>query len=418
MARGIKRQRGDGEEPPAQRPAVAFRVLRVESLFRRDTRNLHRQERDRFSNFLWNMLRLDRGPRVTLTELVGEEQNTPLDYDSEGAINASVNYYHDKADHTDLLQVLKFFCAYLMQQARKEPNADKQIFLAFKVVDLARMMVQYSPFAVNAEAETLVLGVFVDLATHEPARYKEYATHQQTVFTLMKRLQLLPNDLHLRYQLAEALVAQTSFIDALVQYQTLLRLYPRRSPSSDRIHGRTYGRIGGIFQNLAEHATPSLRDARKLKNFISRFNRDFADRRNELPAFDRPDARLARVRRALLAEAIRWFVRAAEVSALDRRLRLQFASLAGQSQLLLDEPRDALRLLEQTYPLWQRVREGPVMLENKATFLRLLSSAALAAKQRDRAGWANRELNEVLTKLGTIEKEEREREQRRAAMLS
>lgn len=402
--------------PPDEEP-VAVRVLRAESQYRRETRDLPREERDRYNNFLWNMVRLDPGPRVTLNDLVGPNQDAHLDDRAEGAMQASVDYYRNKPDHTDLIRVLKFFAAYLLQRARQEPRFSRQQFLLFKAADFCRMIVQYSPYAASADAEAMVFGIFVDMGGAKPEHFGHYMHSEQDIYHLMRRVQMLPNDLRLRYQLAQRLAAQTSHIDALVQYQMLLRLYPPRGHAGERIHGLVYARIGELFQDLAEHAAPGLRDARKLKNFIDRFNRDFASRDNALPRITGPDDRhMPRARAALAREATRWTARAVEVPALDRRQRAVLAMRAARNQLA-DQPREAVRTLEQGYFLWSGLRETHDVLTGKAEYLRLLSSAAVNAKDKDRMGWAARELSNVQERLGQIDRERREHDQRRAALL-
>ena len=415
----------NGTQPPSAArssatagPAVHLRPTRAEVEFRNDTRNLQRRERDRFSNVLWNMVRLEFGPRTTLTDLVGRDQEAMLDYRDDRAINSSVNYYHQKSDHSDLLQVLKFFTAYLMQQARKDPDPAKQQFLLFKAVDLARMIVQYSPMAVNTDAEGIVFAIFIALGTDNRARFGRYMEREQTVLALMRRLQTIPNEMQLRLQLADALVEQTSYLDALVQYQMLLRVLAHRGDTRTRERGWVLGRMGDLFQSLSELSAANLRDGRKLGAFIDRFNRSFAEKGHGLPALHgTQSAQLNRVRQGLLREANRWSLRAAAAPQLEARVRARMCARVGANLNALGRYKEALGVLEEGHPNWKRVPDSASAHQEHLQFLREVTTAALHLKNRAMMDWATREASEVNGKLAGLDKARRDKEAARAAML-
>lgn len=401
------------------RVALDLPILRAESQYRNETRILQRQERDKYSSFLWNMVRLDMGPRVTITELVGPNQDVPLDFQDERALNANLAYYQGKSNPTELMQVLKFFATYLMQQARKETNPAKQQFLLFKAADFARMIVQRSNMSVNADAEALVFGIFVALGNAYGEPFTTYARHEETVHQIMRRLQMIPQELTVRLRLGEALVEQTSYFDALVQYHTMLRILVRRGEAGNRHRGWIVARIGDLFQRLSRISSSKLSDGRKLRAFIDRYNRDFADRGHELPRLQEISvAQVTRVRHALMSEANRWFLQAAGAPTLERRQRLRMLTQAGENLNSMGHHRDALRVLEEHCGLWQRVPESPATLQEHADYLKQLTSAAIQLKQRDVLEWASREAGEVNGKLHAIETRKREREQMRAALLA
>jgi hypothetical protein len=419
MAARRSSRASSGRPEAPRRTALDLPTLRVESQFRNDTRNLQRQERDKYANFLWNMVRLDTGPSVLIGGLVGANQDAPLDFADEPKLDASVAYYQRKSSPAELIAVLKFFSTYLMQQARKETLPDRQRFLLFKAVDMARMIVQASPLSVSADAEALVFGIFVALGNAHGEPYTQYARHEETVYQLMRRLAMVNQDLTVRLKLAEALVEQTSYFDALVQLHTLLRILMRRGDAGDRQRGWIVARIGDLFQRLSRVTSTQLKDARKLRAFIERYNRDFADRGHELPTLEEITvAQVTRVRHALLSEATRWYLQAAGSPHLERRQRLRMAATAGENLNTLGRPAEALRTLENHNALWQRVPDSPQVLAEHAEYLRQLTGAAIQAKRREVLTWANKEAAEVSAKLGAIETKRREREQMRAAMLT
>ncbi|HKI99787.1 MAG TPA: hypothetical protein VKB51_15030 [bacterium] len=394
-------------------------ILRVEAQYRNETRNLQRQERQKYSSFLWNMMRLDPGPRVTIGDLVGPNQDAPLDFKDESALNASVAYYESKSNPAELIQVLKYFATYLMQQARRETDAERQKFLLFKATDFARMIVQHSDLCVKADAEALVFGVFVALGHAYGEPFRTYARYEETVYQLMRRLQMAPQDLTLRLRLAEALVAQTSYLDALVQFHTMLRILVRRGDAANRQRGWIVARIGDLFQRLSDISSSRLKDARKLRSFISRYNRDFAPRGHELPRLQEITAsQVTRIRQALTAEANRWYVQAANAPQLERRQRLRMMAQAAENWNDMGHYREALKGLEDLYRLWQRVPESATTLRDQAQYLKLLTTAAMHLKRRDVMDWGAREAAEVSGKLAAIDTRRREHEQARAAMLA
>lgn len=402
----------------ADATALNLPVLRVESQFRQETRGLQREERDRYSNYLWNMMRLDMGPRFTIGDLVGPNQDAELQYAHESALNSSVDYYHRKSDHTELRQVLKFYTVYLMQQARKEADPAKQQFLLFKAVDLARMIVQYSPLTANADAEALVFGIMVAINSAYGSQWANYAQREKEIFHLMRRLEVSPQDLQLRLRLGEAMIAQSSYFDALVQYHTLLRILLRRGEQANRQRGWVIARIGDLFQELSQLTAARLRDARKIRTFIERFNRDFAERGRELPRLQAINvAQVDRVRYALMSEANRWHLQAGASPLLDRRLRANLYAKAGRNLNAMGQYKAALRALEEGYPNWRGVRETPGTLREQAEYLKQVTTAAINLKRRAPMAWATRESSEVNGKLAAIDAEQRERDKVRAALL-
>jgi hypothetical protein len=390
----------------------------VESQFRNETQLLQRQERDRYGSFLWNMMRLDMGPKVTIHKLVGANQDVAIDFKHESALNASVDYYGRKSHPGELIQVLKFFCAYLMQQARKETRVDRRQFLLFKVVDCARTIVQHSPMSVNADAEMLVLGIFVALARAHGEPFQSYARAEDRVVRLMRRLQVIPKEPNVRMQMAEALMEQGGYLDALVQYHTLLRMTVRRGDSNKQHAGWIAARIADVFQTVSRVTPSKLKDARKLRAFIDRYNRDLVESGRELPRLTQVHfSQINRVRRALIVEANRWALQAARAPTLDRRQRLRMAALAGENCNALQRHREGLQILAELSPLWRHVQETPGSLRDHADYLKHYTVAAMHAKDRDAMTRAAREANDVNTKLSAIESRRRAHEQARMALL-
>ncbi len=412
----------DGSSPEARPVSGVARHLkstRVEVQYRHETRNLNRQERDRYSNFLWNIMKLDTGPRVTLDRLVGTEKDLHLGFAEEGKLQTHLGYYLGKSDPAELLQVLKFFTVYLMQQTRKEADPSLQQFLLFKAVDLARMIVQHSPLSVNADAEALVFNIFIALGSEYPDRFSEYMRSEESVFQTMRRLAVVPHDVQIRLKLGEQLAEQTSYIDALAQYHMLLRILVRRGEQSSRSRGYVLSRIGDLFQDLSKVTLRHLGDGRKLKNFVDRFNLDFADRGRQIPPFNSAtSAQVRRVRTALLREGVNWQLRAAATPTLELRVRLNSALQAGSSLITLGDHARALKELEDGYELWRGIPESAASLQDKSEYLKEYTSAAVHLKRRSKLEWVTREISDVSEKQANIERKEKERQQAKAVLLA
>ncbi|MDH5751875.1 MAG: hypothetical protein OEZ59_05600 [Deltaproteobacteria bacterium] len=389
---------------------VQLRVLAAESRFRNETRNLHRRERDRFGNFLWNMMRLDFGPRVSLEELVGENQDKSMGMKQELDLSQSLDYYATKEDNTKLVEVLKFYIAYLMQEARHCTDFNQQVFLLFKTIDLARMTIQYSPYAVNQDGEAIVFGVLGDLNEQKKGIFSRYFAPEQDIYAHVRRLATLPSDIQLRFRLAELLLGQTSYFDALMQLQMILRIHPIRRGGNDRIHGHVFSRLGDVFLSAAGDENIPLRDGRKLRTFIERYNRDFAPKGGELPILDRADPqKLDQVRRALRKEAATWWARAIENHNLKPQQRVKLAMETGKILVGNGEFKSASELLERCYPLWRGVIMKNDVLSDKVEFLRTLAIAAGKSDRREQERWANEELKSLMTRLEEVNKKEAER---------
>jgi tetratricopeptide (TPR) repeat protein len=396
---------------------ISLRTLRTEAEFRRDTRNLDREERDRFSNFLWNMVRLDLGPRVTLTDVVGATADKSLQYDDEAHLKSSVDYY-SRQDPRRLIQVLKFYACYVLQQARAERTFPHQLFLIFKAVDLLRMIVQYSPYSVNGEAETIVYGVFIDLGTAKPQRFAKYMKSEALIHQLMRRLQVAPNDHQARLNMAEQLILQTSLLDAMVQYHMLLRLYPAMRPEVDRRRGYVYLKMAQVFQDIIDNVTGPVQDARKLKNFVERYNRDFSERGKEIPPVTGADAdALERTLRSVRSLANTHYARALAVQVMDSRLLLQLVTRLGNNYMEEGRFKDAADVLADGGKLWKHLSESPENLRRRVEFFELAAAAASKAGRKDIHSWAQGSLLEYRKRIATVDADAKQRMIRRAAIM-
>jgi tetratricopeptide (TPR) repeat protein len=392
-------------------------MLRTEAEFRRDTRDLDREERDRYSSFLWNMVRLDLGPRVSITDVVGITADRPLDYQDEAQLKSSVDFY-SRRDPQQLIRVLKFFACYVLQQARTETAFPRQLFLVFKAVDLLRMVVQYSPYCVNSEAETIVYGVFIDLGSAKPQRFGKYMKTEAQIHQLMRRLQMAPNDHQARLNMAEQLMQQTSLFDALVQYHMLLRLYPPMRPEVDRRRGYVYLKLAQVFQDIMDNVTGPIQDARKLKNFVERYNRDFAERGREIPPVTGTDRKeLERTLRGVRGLANTYYARALAVQVLDPRLLLDVVTRLGRNYMEEGRFGEAVDVLVDGAKLWRHVGESAESLRRRVAYFELAATAASKANRREQFAWAQNFLVEYRKRVATQEAETKQRMIRRAAIL-
>ena len=404
---------------PAIGPARHLKNLKAESQYRAETRNLSREERQKYGNFLWNLVRMNLGPPVAIGDLVGSNQDSRLSLANEQGLDSSVNFYQARGDPAELVRVLKFFTAYLLHQARKEDLPEQQEFLLYKAADLARMIVQYSPMAASGMAEAIVFNIYIALGTDQPAAYANLMGREENVHALMRRVETMPQDTPLRLELADQLLAQESFIDALVQYRMLLRLLAMRGSASVRSRSWVVCRLGDLFQRVADIPEGNLRDGRKLKTFVDRFNRDIAEKGNTLPPFQAPTrAQVVRVRMALQAEANRWHLQAVASPLLEPRRRVGIVARAGDNFMEMGQYGQALQVLQDAYGLWVGVEDTQKTLEEKLAYLGRISTAASQLKNPETATWANRAMNETNGRLSAIVKKKKEHEAARAALLA
>jgi len=404
---------------PAIGPARHLRSMRVESQYRNETRNISRQEQEKYGNLLWNLVRLNMGPSVTISDLVGPENEGNLGFQDENGLSSNVAYYHQKGDTGELLAVLKFFTAHLMQQARREDDPAKQEFLLYRAADMARMIVQFSPLSANGDAEAIVFNIYVALGTGAPSRYANLMEKEEFIYNQMRRLESMPHEIPLRMEIGDALLAQGSYFDALVQYRMLLRLLVRRGAGSNRSRSWVVRRTGELFQQLSDISSSDLRDGRKLNTFIERYNWDYSEGGGEIPRLGSLSAgQVNQVRRALLEEANRWHIQAAASPQLERRLRVKIAGQVGENYNDLRQYSKSMKVLEDYYPLWEGVEVTKNSLEEQLHYLDQAYKAAVQLKNHVKVGWASRESSSTNSKMAELNKAEQNREAAKAALMA
>jgi tetratricopeptide (TPR) repeat protein len=393
----------DASKLVGQQGRIELRHMRMETEFRRSTQGIEREERDKYNSMLWNLIRMDSKPKVSIMELVGPRGENELDYKNEESLKSSVDHYHRRFDRTQLVRVLKYYTVYLMQRARKEGDPEKQRFLIFKAIELCRMIVQYSPFGLNAEAETIVFGAMSDLAQSRPAQFERYEDTERIIFNIMKKLHFSPVDTNARMEMAEQMVRQSSYFDALVQYKYLLDRLPKLPRESDQARGRIYIKVGEIFQNLidyVEEGPAHFIDARKLRSFIERYNRDFSERGKTLPRITNPNAgQIRNAIKAIRSVAIIWYQRALGVRLLGPRMVTKLVASLADNHMKAGQRKEALKVLHVGYRYWARVPEGIDSLEQRLEYLNLMAATATQLKQQPTVNFANQEMRQYGNRL-------------------
>ncbi|MCH8883678.1 MAG: hypothetical protein IIA41_09310 [SAR324 cluster bacterium] len=405
---------GGGDQP------VALRKLRAETRFIHETRGLERQERDRYSSMLWNLMRLDLAPKVKIIDIVGTQLDSAIGTEDERSIARVVDHYHNRPTHAELNQVLKFFSAFLMQRARREPSFSGQQFLLFKAVDLLRMLTQYSTWAAHPDSESLVYVIFDAMGTGHPDRFGNYRETELTVYPLMKRLHDAPRDFNIRLRLGDELSKQTSFFDALVQYDFLRRFYPRfyRDRHLDQRLTVIYSRVAGLFQNMLDHLGRGYRDARKLNSFIDRYNRHFASRKEAIvPITDASRAAGGKTARGLRQAAERWYRRALAIKVGPPHLQTENAAKLGKNLLGERRLREALAVMTDGYRYWRGLPEEPEYLRRRVEYLQQLFDIGVRMGRRDQVAWANEEQREHGGRLEEMVRAQSEYTRRREQIL-
>lgn len=402
----------------ASNAPITLRQMRVEAIYRYETRNLDRSERDRYSNFLWNVMRLDMGPKLSLTDLIGESKDRALDSGHEDDLSTYIEFY-TRQERETLIPVLRFFSAYLMQQARQAKDLRLQLFLVFKTVDLLRLIVQHSLYSVSYDAETMVGGIFADLGQQLPDRFRHYQETEYQIHPLMRRLHHTPNDHSARAQLAAAYASQTSFYDALVQYQVLLRVLPNMRVDQDRRRGLIHVHMGELFQGLADMNMGGLQDGRKLRNFIARYNRDHPARNSQLPPLTGANpAALRQLQRGFRDLAIGAYSAAIQVHALEPHVLLASYEQLGRSLVAEGRYKEAAGLLREGNRFYRPAADSPLSLAKRLTYLELLANAAGRGRLRELFDSVQIQITDVRKRQRDVEAAASARQQRRAAMLS
>lgn len=401
---------------------INIRRMRAESDFRRDTKYQDRNERDHYQNFLWNMIRFDSKPKVSLREIVGPQQNRKLSYQDEKSLNLSVGHYVTRKNPRELIRVLKFYTAFMMQMARKAETFENQQFLLFKAVDFARMIVQYSSYRVNVDAEAIVLGVFSDLGNQKKGGFVRYMEVQQKIYGLMKKLAFSPQDHITRVELADTLMRQTSFYDAYAHYMFLLGRYPKMPPHSDTNRARVAIKMAEIFQNLVFHITEDagkMNDARKLKNFIERYNRDYGDTGKPIPPITGNNpVQFKKTAQSMREHANSWYLRALNVKKIGPRMATRLISRMAENYVVDGKQKTALQALVNGYDYWRGVPKGVDAIVERTGYLNMVIEISGKLKKPDITEWAQKEQREWKDKMHSIVSEQDKREKRREAFMT
>jgi predicted unusual protein kinase regulating ubiquinone biosynthesis (AarF/ABC1/UbiB family) len=218
--------------------------------------------------------------------------------------------------------------------------------------------------------------------------------------------------------MAEQLMQQTSLFDALVQYHMLLRLYPPMRPEVDRRRGYVYLKLAQVFQDIMDNVTGPIQDARKLKNFVERYNRDFAERGREIPPVTGTDRKeLERTLRGVRGLANTYYARALAVQVLDPRLLLDVVTRLGRNYMEEGRFGEAVDVLVDGAKLWRHVGESAESLRRRVAYFELAATAASKANRREQFAWAQNFLVEYRKRVATQEAETKQRMIRRAAIL-
>ena len=400
----------DGQAPQASRDGeplrgdapIKLRLMKVESEFRHLTRTLPRQERDKFDSLLWNSIRLDFGPKNTISQLVGAEQKAALSYEHEEALKHTVDYYRSRVDHRELLRVLRFYAAYFLQQARREHTFAKQLFLLFKAVDLLRMLGQFSAFAISADAETMVWAIFADLGTQRPTQFKPYFEAEQEIIKAVRRLAVFPSDHRARERLAELFYQQTSFYDAFMQFSFLSRIYPKMPIAGDTRRGARYLQMANIIQELAHVPRNRLGDARKLRNFIDRYNRDH-EGTGMLPLPNSDPARIQKSMFSMLPAADGLYRQTLAVTRLGAPRLTEAALRLGQNLFQEGRPKEALAVLLEHQPRLAKIGASVTAWERRLEYIDQVIAVARKLQRRGVLNMALEEQREFRVELERVQ---------------
>jgi hypothetical protein len=300
-----------------------------------------------------------------------------------------------------------------MARSEREPNT--QFFLLFKAVDLLRMIVQHSPFSVNEDAETLVFAILTDLGTQRPQQFGSYYETEQIIYPAIKRLQVFPGDHGLRERLAQQLVLQTSFYDAVVHYQFLVRYYPRVPRDQDTRRGRAFLSLAKIFQDLADHAGKHPGDSRKMRIFIERYNRDYATQKKQL-VLPRGDdaAQVQKAARGLLPIADQWYVQALNVRRLGPNQLSESAELLAQNYQEERRFKEALKVLIDVKPQWKKLGSSEESWILRLKYVDLMTGIAMKLQRRDVLTEIGEEQREFRTELDRMQQERQVQEEEEA----
>ena len=179
-----------------------------------------------------------------------------------------------------------------------------------------------------------------------------------------------------------------------------------------------YLKTAQVFQDIMDHAEGAKHDARKLKNFVERFNRDFADRSNEVtPVTGADKDSLKRTVNSVRQLANQYYARALTVQVLDARLLVSLATRLGASYVEEGRFKDAADVFAEGAKLWKGVPDTPENLKRRVEFFELAVTAAGKSGKKQVLSWAQQSLLEYRKRLAMLNAEEKQRMIRRAVIM-
>jgi len=210
---------------------------------------------------------------------------------NEEALDNHLRYFLRKNDVGLYRQHLLSIAYMCLKQARLATHKNDQLPLLFKTIDLLRMYIQYSDEAIDVMASSIIVHIFSTF----PDEFNEKLQLERDVFKHYIQLHKTKRrvkdigfgdkeNVALRIKIARLSTQQKNYYDGFVQFSTILDFYQFRSGEDPQVvlnRAKSHARIGSVFQEIIHYIQPGK--ATILRNFIYRYNRDHATRKNPYP---------------------------------------------------------------------------------------------------------------------------------------
>lgn len=210
---------------------------------------------------------------------------------NEDSIDSHLRHYLKKEDTKIYQQHLLSIAQMCIKQARVEKDRNTQLPLLFKAIDLLRMYIQYSEEAVDVMASNVIIHIFStfpDEFSEKWALEQEVFRHYVELHKTKRRVKDIgfgdKENVSLRTKIALLSAQQKNYYDAFVQFSNILTFYQFRTNDDPQVvlnRAKSHAWIGNVFQELIHYVQPG--EATILKNFVYRYNRDHATRKNDHP---------------------------------------------------------------------------------------------------------------------------------------
>ncbi|MBF0286884.1 MAG: hypothetical protein HQM14_03630 [SAR324 cluster bacterium] len=303
---------------------------------------------------------------------------------SEGALDQHLRHYLKRGER-EVCGSLRCITQMLLQRTRDtDQTTGSQVVLMFKAIDCLRMIVQYSPSAVDNLPTFMILQIMAKM----PGAFVPHMNREKQIFNHTLGLQRaikegLPT-INVRNKLANLYMKQKCYADVLYQYENMLGYFQSKKPQTPADKEKTcviHLNIADMYKDIYNFKG-EFKNGQILQNFIFRNNRD-ADimnpSRHKISEITGPVNKLtvSQVYKDLKQFAVEHYEEALKLFPKNKNLKKRSDILVtlGKTYAEMGKANEAADRLQDSLLILGKERNSPEMFKNKEDILTLMREA-------------------------------------------